>query len=519
MKIEPIKPFFCHKVLPVEYDESLSYYEILCKLVYSLNLTIDNVNELGADFEQLYNWVKNYFDNLDVQEEIDNKLDELIQGGTFGQYLYSIIGFVTPTMYGAVGDGVNDDTQAFKDALETGKNVKVLGGIYKITDSLRVTDQRVECLPIVAINAEKAIELYNAEWYGGLITNGYTTGVILESGDCKLEKCEIMVSHSNTNGVSCMDGSGIIDSCHIDGMETAYMGIWADNHEGVNNQYVLQIHNCHIENFQTNGIFTSAKCADIAYNLLENNHIQTVPTGGGQIDVVGKSTQGYQIVRSNIIQNGGGNVTSGVELDWSANAEVFGNVINVANSMLYGVVLQSASHGNVHDNTIIGGHDGTNMGTGIAVLPAQGDVRNILRTHNNWLAGVNTNVLINSALSVVSLDEQRYEGDLMAFGGFASSVQPVVDVNNGYILETSLAENESVSLKVNNVHNLKFLIHRTVAVENNPLTYITDVLVDADNDILATSSQSPDFTFSGDVLTYTNGTLGQTVLVKVMTIN
>ena len=66
--ILPFKPYFCHKVLPLTYDDSLSYYEILCKLVHSLNLTIENVNELGADFQKLYDFVINYFDNLDLQE-------------------------------------------------------------------------------------------------------------------------------------------------------------------------------------------------------------------------------------------------------------------------------------------------------------------------------------------------------------------------------------------------------------------------------------------------------------------
>lgn len=515
MKIEPIRPFFCHKVLPLEYDESLSYYEILCKLVHSLNLTIENVNQLGADFEALYNWVNNYFDNLDIQEEIDKKLDELIESGEFGLYLYSIIGFVTPTMFGAKGDGVTNDMPAFIEAMETGKNVKVLGGTYLLTgdesNRVRCTDQRVECLPDVTLQCNTPIELYNSEWYGGEILNDTDTGVILETGKCKIEKANINVTGAEKQGISCMQGTGIIDSCIIDGHSTANMGIWADYNNGENNQYVLQIHNCFIKNFMRNGIFCSAKCADIAYNLLDNNHIQTDPVGGGQIDVVGKQTQGYQIVRSNIIQNGGGYKTTGVELDWSASAEIYGNVINVSTTMLYGVVLQNASHASVHDNTIIGG-------MAIACVGDNSD-RNILRTHNNWLASTTENVRITNQVSVVSLDEQRYEGDLITFTGVAETVPPVVDVNNGYIKEVTLTENSSVSLYVSGVHNLKFLIQRTVPVEGQPSTYITDVLVDGDNDIMATSSQSADFVFSNDVLTYTNGTLEQTVNVKIMTIN
>lgn len=42
------RPFYCQKVLPLVYDESLSYYEFLCKLMRKLNEVIENVNKLLA---------------------------------------------------------------------------------------------------------------------------------------------------------------------------------------------------------------------------------------------------------------------------------------------------------------------------------------------------------------------------------------------------------------------------------------------------------------------------------------
>ena len=36
----------CHKILPLVYDESLSYYEVLCKLMHKVGELIDMVNEL-----------------------------------------------------------------------------------------------------------------------------------------------------------------------------------------------------------------------------------------------------------------------------------------------------------------------------------------------------------------------------------------------------------------------------------------------------------------------------------------
>ena len=40
--------FWCQKVLPVEFDDSLSYYEQLCKVVDKLN---EVINEGGLLFQ------------------------------------------------------------------------------------------------------------------------------------------------------------------------------------------------------------------------------------------------------------------------------------------------------------------------------------------------------------------------------------------------------------------------------------------------------------------------------------
>lgn len=81
--------FFTNNILPLVYDDTLSYYELLCKVVQYLNDTIDHMNEmddnfakLQANFVELKNYIDNYFDNLDLQEEVNKKLDEMIADGT-----------------------------------------------------------------------------------------------------------------------------------------------------------------------------------------------------------------------------------------------------------------------------------------------------------------------------------------------------------------------------------------------------------------------------------------------------
>lgn len=80
--------FWSQKILPLVYDDSLSYYEVLCKVVTFLNNVIQDMDAVEANTEALRNaynelqgYVNTYFDNLDVQNEINHKLDEMAESG------------------------------------------------------------------------------------------------------------------------------------------------------------------------------------------------------------------------------------------------------------------------------------------------------------------------------------------------------------------------------------------------------------------------------------------------------
>lgn len=45
---ELFSDYYCQKVLPLVYDNSLSYYEVLCKLTNKINELVDTVNELES---------------------------------------------------------------------------------------------------------------------------------------------------------------------------------------------------------------------------------------------------------------------------------------------------------------------------------------------------------------------------------------------------------------------------------------------------------------------------------------
>lgn len=72
-KITPLK-FWCQKVLPLVYDESLSYEELLCKVVAYLNGVIEDVNEIPEYIQSLISeeMLKEIFSELldDLREQI-----------------------------------------------------------------------------------------------------------------------------------------------------------------------------------------------------------------------------------------------------------------------------------------------------------------------------------------------------------------------------------------------------------------------------------------------------------------
>lgn len=72
-------PFWCQKVLPLVYDDSLSYYELLNKVIAYINEHSKAINELG-DF---YNAIVN---------DIAEMLSEMMQSGDFDEIILQTIG-------------------------------------------------------------------------------------------------------------------------------------------------------------------------------------------------------------------------------------------------------------------------------------------------------------------------------------------------------------------------------------------------------------------------------------------
>lgn len=104
--------------LPTTFIESMSYYEALAWLVdYIKNTVIPAVNnnaeateELQKLFVELKEFVDNYFDNLDVQEEINNKLDAMAESGQLAE-------IINQEIFGELNDKIDSLQQEFDSSI------------------------------------------------------------------------------------------------------------------------------------------------------------------------------------------------------------------------------------------------------------------------------------------------------------------------------------------------------------------------------------------------------------------
>lgn len=87
--LTPFKWFVLENFPFIEADfDALTEWQLFCKIGKEMNKIIDSQNSVGQEMEtisqafiSLQNYVNDYFENLDVQDEIDNKLNEMAESG------------------------------------------------------------------------------------------------------------------------------------------------------------------------------------------------------------------------------------------------------------------------------------------------------------------------------------------------------------------------------------------------------------------------------------------------------
>ena len=136
--------YWCHAVLPQVYDDSLSYYELLNKVVAYLNETRESVNDLKELVELIIDG------DGDLVEIVNEIIQQMIEDGTFIDTIAPDLGYLRPEWFGAkadvvIGDELNpnatNDYQALQDCINAADEMEVpvvISGIYLCDATLNV---------------------------------------------------------------------------------------------------------------------------------------------------------------------------------------------------------------------------------------------------------------------------------------------------------------------------------------------------------------------------------------------
>lgn len=132
--------YWCHKILPLVYDDSLSYYEVLCKTSAKLNEVIDSTNGLLDTWNDYKNDIDTAFGNYKkvIQDEFD-KLSSAI-GTEFTAYKTSL-------------DRQIADAFATQDAKLTAQDAKLGEMQTNINDFISHYNDVVDNIPSMVVDA------------------------------------------------------------------------------------------------------------------------------------------------------------------------------------------------------------------------------------------------------------------------------------------------------------------------------------------------------------------------------
>ena len=109
--------------------ESLDNYGLYCKVVEYLNNVIANENTVESNVQALYDafvslntYVSDYFDNLDVQNEINNKLDEMATSGQLQIMVANIFSSLENQIQNVANGGPSGVFSTYSDLVATNPN-------------------------------------------------------------------------------------------------------------------------------------------------------------------------------------------------------------------------------------------------------------------------------------------------------------------------------------------------------------------------------------------------------------
>lgn len=179
--VEFLPPWVETGIQPAFYDkESGTVLQQTARMYARVNMLIRMFNKLSKEtketveeyitkFNELHDYVHDYFDNLDVQEEINNKLDDMVEAGTLQEIITDYIQANVAWTFNTVAEMKSATNLVAGSYAQTlGYHAKNDGGeaIYYITDSGSADERAVIAVGSLYANLVTNKEPLNVKQFG-----------------------------------------------------------------------------------------------------------------------------------------------------------------------------------------------------------------------------------------------------------------------------------------------------------------------------------------------------------------
>ena len=135
-----LQPAFYDKESGTVLQQTARMYAKINQLVASVNNQNTAINEYIDKFNELHDYVYDYFDNLDVQREINNKLDKMLRDGSLEELISTYVDTYADTYVNPKIDNQNNRISAIEDRVNSLGNFAPIpvGNINQMTDQSKV---------------------------------------------------------------------------------------------------------------------------------------------------------------------------------------------------------------------------------------------------------------------------------------------------------------------------------------------------------------------------------------------
>lgn len=435
----------------------------------------NNLKEIPTEFAELKLFVENYFKNLDIQNEVNTKLEEMYENGELEKIIKKISSlWVTPQTFGAEGNGINDDSDAIKACFADGRPIYIPSGNYLISKQIPVnSNTNLLSFGTFVIATDKLNSVLNAE-YPGIFdindaTNVHLSGIKTKTDDNIINWCEYStISIRNSSNVE-VKNTQLIDSkslCEII----------------IINSEDITVHHNFIKNCGHGGIMAVGECKNIT---IDNNYVenpQRLVTGNSYgISISGKiyenqtkfTTNG--IVTNNIVIGGENSIWEGIDAHSGNNLLISKNIVKNFRS---GIAVVTAG-GVWNENVIISNNEvycDTSMSFDLGItldrIKSGVCIGNIIKseyTVQSLTIGVYIRGCLNLSVKHNEIDTQQYGLFLAQYG--VDGINDTVEIGEN-IVKVTTHNNIALPIKLYDGY------HKNIFITNNTFKspqYIIDV--------------------------------------------